>query len=491
MTIFGADFFPTPPDVAALMLDPLDIRGLVVLEPELGSGNLVAECLARGAARVIGCEIEPKLRSLLSGLPATRSGELQLIGEDFLQLQAADVAMVGAIVMNPPFSAGAAHLLHAWQIAPPGCRIVSLLNAGTLSHWHGGARQELQPLIEAYGNVQHLGQCFKEAERTTDVQVSMVRLRKPGEPVSGADEFDGFFLGPDDVEAEGHGLIRYNLARDMVQRYVEACRIFDHQLITAARLQTVLDGAYAPKTTGRWASDAKSSLAVMITENGVPRAANEFRKDLQRQLWEVIIKRMNLERTATSQLQKDLAVFTEQQAHVPFTMRNIYRMLEIIVGTHEQRMDKAVIEVFDEFTKHTKENRWGVEGWVTNEQYLFGKKFIINDFAELQYSGTVSIVSYGGNRTKMEDLIKALCSLTGRDYEAMKDPAGGYRYLEPGEWLDWGFFRFKVYKKGTGHFEFKDIDDWARLNKAVARIRGWVLPEQIKRPKARKGRAAT
>ena len=483
--MFNPDFYPTPPDVAALMLDPLDLRGKVILEPELGSANLALECLARGATRVIGCEIEPKLRSLLSGLPATRSGDLQLIGEDFLQLQAADAATVGAIVMNPPFSAGAAHLLHAWKIAPPGCQVVSLLNAGTLSHWHGGARQELQPLIDAYGSVQRLGQCFQDAERTTNVEVSMVRLRKPAS-ADDATEFDGFFLGPDDVEAEGHGLIRYNLARDMVQRYVEACRIFDEQLITAARLQTVLDGVYAPKATSRWADDAKSSLAVMITENGVPRAANEFRKDLQRQLWETVIKRMNLERTATSQLQKDLTLFTEQQAHVPFTMRNIYRMLEIIVGTHQQRMDKAVIEVFDEFTKHTKENRWGVEGWVTNEQYLFGKKFIINYLAELECSGRVSIKGYGGNRTKMEDLIKALCSLTGKDYEAMKDPAGGYRYLEPGEWLDWGFFRFKVYKKGTGHFEFKDPDDWARLNKAVARIRGWVLPEQMKRPKARR-----
>lgn len=488
--MFNPDFYPTPPDVAALMLDPLDLRGLVVLEPQLGSGNLAAECTARGAARVIGCEIEPKLRSLLAGSPAARAGTLQLIGEDFLQLQAADVAMVGAIVMNPPFSAGAAHLLHAWEIAPPGCPIVSLLNKGTLDHWHSGARQELQPLIEAYGGVQHLGQCFREAERTTNVEVSLVRLRKPGELSGDPGEFDGFFLGPDDVEAEGHGLIRYNLARDMVQRYVEACRIFDEQLVTAARLQTVLDGVYAPKSEGRWATDPKSSLAVMITENGVPRAANEFRKDLQRQLWEVVIKRMNLERTATSQLREDITKFTEQQAHVPFTMRNIYRMLEIIVGTHEQRMDKAVIAVFDEFTRHTKENRWGVEGWVTNEQYLFGKKFIIDHFAELEYSGTVSIKNYGGNRTRMDDLIKALCSLTGKDYEAMKDPADGYRCLVPGEWRDWGFFRFKVFKKGTGHFEFKDLDDWAILNKRVAKIRGWVLPEQMKRPKARKGGAA-
>jgi hypothetical protein len=479
--MFNPDFYPTPPEVAATMLDPLDLQGAVILEPSAGSGNLVAECLIRGAARVVACENEPKLRSLLAGGDAARTGRLQIIGEDFLQLQAGDVATVDAIVMNPPFSAGAAHLLHAWRIAPAGCQIVSLLNSCTLTRWHrGDDRRELQPLVDAYGSVQELGECFREAERRTNVEVSLVRLRKPAN--DDASEFDGFFMGPDDVEAEGQGIIPYNLARDVVNRYVEACKIFNEQLATAARLSTVLDGVYQAQGTG---------IAVLITENGVPRAANAFRKDLQRQFWTWVIKRMGLERTATSQLQKDLAKFVEQQSHVPFTMRNIYRMLEIVIGTHEQRMDKAVIEVFDEFTKHTKENRWGVEGWVTNEQYLFGKKFIVNDLVKPDWSGsTVSIKSYCGRRTQVEDLIKALCSICGKSYDLMKDPACGYDHLEAGVWQDWGFFRFKVYKKGTGHFEFKDLDDWARLNQRVAKIRGWVLPEQMKRPRPRRKREA-
>ena len=50
--MFNADFYPTPPEVAAEMLDPLDLRGRTVLEPSAGSGNLVRECLARGAAEV-------------------------------------------------------------------------------------------------------------------------------------------------------------------------------------------------------------------------------------------------------------------------------------------------------------------------------------------------------------------------------------------------------------------------------------------------------
>ena len=33
MTLFNPDFYPTPAEVAATMLDSLDLRGRVILEP--------------------------------------------------------------------------------------------------------------------------------------------------------------------------------------------------------------------------------------------------------------------------------------------------------------------------------------------------------------------------------------------------------------------------------------------------------------------------
>lgn len=66
--MFNHDFYPTPPEVAALMLDPLDLRGKTVLEPSAGKGDLVRECLARGAAEVLWCEKELQLRSILAAM---------------------------------------------------------------------------------------------------------------------------------------------------------------------------------------------------------------------------------------------------------------------------------------------------------------------------------------------------------------------------------------------------------------------------------------
>jgi len=464
--MFNPDFYPTPPNVAATMLDPLDLRGRVVVEPSAGSGNLVRECLALDAAEVLAVEPEPKLRAILAAIPCCH-----LIGNDWLQVTAEQIAHADLVVMNPPFSADERHILHAWAIAPAGCEIVSLCNWATVDGYRSTRAQlELCTLIEQYGSSQNLGPVFTDAERTTRCEIGLARLTKPGQRLSGADEFDGFFLGPDDIEAQGEGLIPYRRSRDLVNRYVEACRIYDEQLAAGVRLQAQVGGIY------------KGELGIQISMEGCATSRNRFRKELQKAFWESVIAEMLPRELATSQLQGDINTFVEQQTKVPFTERNLFRMLQIIAGTTDQRIDRAVEAAFDELTRHTKENRWQVEGWATNDAYLFNQKFIVPHLAEPDYMPhTVSLKRWSSNFPRVRDLIKALCYITGRPYAEVEDPACGYDRLEPGVWHDWGFFEFKVYKKGTGHFRFKSQEDWAALNARVARIKGLVLPEKLRR----------
>jgi len=110
VTLFGPDFYPTPPEVAAEMLDPLDLRGRTVLEPSAGKGDLVRECLARDAAEVLWCEAERELQHILVGIADARPAHAYA---DFLQVHPADVSHIDLIVMNPPFSADERHILDA------------------------------------------------------------------------------------------------------------------------------------------------------------------------------------------------------------------------------------------------------------------------------------------------------------------------------------------------------------------------------------------
>jgi hypothetical protein len=485
--MFNSDFYPTPPEVAATMLDCLDLRGRTILEPSAGSGNLIRECLNLGAAEVLYCEQEPQLRDILFAIKgayplACRFG-------NFLNAEAADVSHIDLIVMNPPFSADEAHILHAWEIAPPGCEIVALCNWNTICDEYvhrltqrgpKGLQKRLAHLINAYGSRESLGECFTTAERPTRVSVGLVRLRKPGQRASAADEFDGFFLGPDDIEAQGEGLIPYRRSRDIVNRYVEACRIYDEQVEAGVRLRGVLDGFFG------------GELGPQVTVEGAPVTRNRFRKELQKAAWTHVFAEFLPAQMATSNLRKDINAFVEEQSRIPFTERNIYRMLQIVAGTQEQRVDRAVEEAIDSLTKHTKENRWGVEGWVTNSGYMLNRRFIRSYMAELTYNNRgVTVRTYGSQSDEIRDLIKALCFLTGRSFEEVGEPHNpgveGGRYC-PGEWYEWGFFRFRAYKKGTVHFEFLDEEVWAAVNARYARIKGQVLPEASRRKAARRPR---
>ena len=476
--MINPDFYPTPPEVAAEMLDPLDLRGRVVLEPSAGSGNLVRECLDRGAAEVLWCEKEPQLRAILSRIRV--AFPLGTVANDFLGITADQVSHIDLIVMNPPFSADERHILHAWEIAPPGCEIVALCNWNTISDWRGNplttrpgtrVQQQLGYLIESYGSRQDMGECFSTAERPTRVSVGLVRLTKPGQRASATDEFDGFFLGPDDIEAQGEGIIPYRRSRDIVNRYVEACRIYDEQVEAGTRLRGVLDGFFGQE------------LGLQVTVEGAPVTRNRFRKDLQKAAWKHVFTEFLPAQLATSQLAKDINQFVEQQSRIPFTERNLWRMLQIVAGTQEQRVDRAVEQAIDSLTMHTKQNRYGVEGWVTNSGYMINQKFIRAYLAEPSWDGRgVRVQTYGRQADEIQDLIKALCFITGKRYEEMGQPTAS-QPLMPGEWYDWGFFEFKAHKKGTVHFQFKDRDVWAMLNARYARIKGQVLPEQPRRPK--------
>jgi hypothetical protein len=462
--VFSPDFYPTPPEVAATMLDPLDLRGRTVLEPSAGSGNLVHAALERGAEEVLMVEPEPQLRAILAAIPGSH-----LIGSDWLRVQAEQISHVDVICMNPPFSADEAHILHAWAIAPPGCEIVALANWNSISGHYRGLQLQLAKLIEAYGSKDDLGECFSTAERPTKVSVGLVRLTKPGQR-RGADEFEGFFLGPDDIEAQGEGIIPYRRSRDIVNRYVEACRIFDEQVAAGVRLRNVLDGFFG------------KDLGLQVTSEGQAVTRNRFRKDLQKAAWKHVFDEFLPQQMATSQLAKDINRFVEDQSKIPFTERNIYRMLQIVAGTQEQRIDRAVEEAIDSLTQYTQENRYGVEGWATNSGYMLNQRFIRPGMAQLTFSDPrkVRLQTYGPSWDEIRDLIKALCFITGRAFEEVGTPERiSENQYWPGDWHEWGFFLFKPHKKGTVHFEFQDREVWAALNARYAKIKGQVLPEKL------------
>lgn len=484
--LFNRDFYPTPVEVIEQMVGLEDIAGKVVLEPSFGSGNIVKYLNEHHAREVLGCEINDKLRASAQGV--------RVVGSDFLQLQSEDVSHIDMIIMNPPFSRQEDHILYAWDIAPDGCTIITLCNASLLGRttcYSSKKEQEIANLIELYGHSDYLGNVFKDAERQTEVNVGVIRLYKPG---NGKNEFDGYFTDEaDEPEVQGNGIITYNFVRDCVNRYVAAVSRVDAALSAGEEINKLTD------TFGSF----RIQFGAFDTSGSTHRSVTKevFRKELQKRAWRWIFSKFELDAYVTRSVMEKINNFVEKQCSVPFTMKNIYKMVEMIFGTRGQIMQDVVLDAFDIICKYSDDNYTVVgEKWKTNSAHMVNKKFIVPYMCEGYSYGytnpTVKLNSYGrGRNVDMDDIVKALCFLTGRPYQWKERDEEGKEHvcqmrtlyefvyqmnMEWGQWYDWTFFRIKGFKKGTMHVEFQNDDDWALFNIAVAKVRGWELPANVK-----------
>lgn len=477
MNVFtnNADFYPTPVEVINTMMMGECFVGKTILEPSAGKGNIVDWLKANGAGNVIACEKDENLKKLLTG-------KCDIIADDFLSVSSEQISHVDYIVMNPPFSEGAKHILHAFEIAPAGCTIIALCNSSSLNKgWeHDATKEKLIETVKLYGCEEYLGDVFSCAERQTKVNVSMVKLYKEGE---GVNEFDAYMFSneADILDAnETEGLVRYNVVRDMVNRYISAVRLFDETMAAAEKINSIAC------FNGEGNRFLPVKFAVVDSSNAVVHVSHQqYKKALQKYYWRLIFDKLNMEKYATQKLREQINKFVEQQTNVPFTMHNIYQVLNMVMQTTKQRMDTALLEAFDMICSFSSENSTAGETWKTNANYMVNKKFIVPGMTSYDAQWPTAFVkrSYSSHDTMMQDVIKALCYITGKNYDAIPD-IGQFLYdneIQWGTWFNWAFFRVKAFKKGTMHFEFLDEKVWMTFNKAVAEQRGWVLPKKRKK----------
>lgn len=487
------DFYPTPNAVIEQMMMGEDFIGKTILEPSAGKGNIVDWLKKNGAGEVIACENDPNIRKLLDG-------KCELIANDFLTVTPDMVSHVQHIVMNPPFSKGAEHILHAYEIAPPGCTITALCNSETINGYSRyDKNQRLCELIENEGREESLGSVFEQdAERRTRCRVSLVKLYKHGD---GEDEFAGYFFADYDEDSananEREGIMPYNFIRELVNRYVSAVKMFDEVMAATDRINeaaTYVEYEDVVKTNGepgkrkveygylpvRFKAVSSDDRATTVTHSS-------YRKALQKYYWRIIFNKLNMQKYATAKLNEQINKFIETNKNAPFTMANIYRVIDIVIQTTGQRMQSALVEAFDTICELSAENSTAGEKWKTNANYMVNKRFIVDwmtDYGDYSWHHDSVRIRYSGNRDKIDDVTKALCFLTGSNYDSI----GGLQNTAEGQpwgtWFVWGFFKCIAYKKGTMHFEFLDEEVWFKFNYEVSKLRGWNLPKKSS-PKAR------
>ena len=493
MNIFqnNVDFYPTPKEVVERMLMGEDIAGKTILEPSAGKGDICTVLREYGATNILVCENDDHNRKLLQGKYD------EFLCDDFLQLTSERVSHIDYIVMNPPFSKGCEHIHHAYDIAPPGCTIIALCNNSNFSNYYRNSYEsKVKELIDNFGHHESLGRCFSTAERKTDVDVALIKLYKEG---TGANEFDGYMFESVDSDSlngnTSEGLVAYNFVRDLVSRYTGAVKLFDETMEATRRINEMAyfdDPADHDKPSYFKANIPIIFKAVKRNEDSrysdTPVTHALYKKELKRYYWGIIFRKLNMDKYATKELREQINKFIETQGAVPFTMKNIYKVVDMVIQTNGQRMQRALVEVFDKICSLSAQNSTAGEKWKTNSNYMVNKRFIVDFIGHPQDSRWPDKnvrITYGGNIDAISDLVKALCWLTATNYDEIGslDSHCRKQHLDWGTWFEWGFFRVRVYKKGTAHFEFLDENVWARFNQEVAKTKGWHLGSQEQKVK--------
>lgn len=497
--MFNVNFYPTPREVIERMTFGIDLYGKNVLEPSAGSGNIISFAKELGA-KVTACEINQDLATI-----AARKAD-KFLKHDFMHVTAEEVSHINYILMNPPFTADEKHILHAFDIAPEGCEIVALCNWNTIKNAYSSYRVNLKNIIEKHGSSECLGDVFAKSERETDVNIGLIKLFKPK---TGDMEFEDYFFDMTEQQeevVEGSGIMKHNDVREIVNRYVAAVKMFSSVIDASDQMNSLIGPINGSGRITFGVNQKRDGRDYTITRD-------EFKKELQKSAWKTIFDKMKMEKYVTKSVMADINKYVEHQQKVPFTMTNIYKMIEIIFGTHASRMERVLVDAFDKICSFSADNSEAGEKWKTNSSYKVNQKFIIPGIVAGDYS-YMRVSYYSDNRqSDMDDIVKAICFITGRDYgekernenvEVNKFPslwefthntyrldksgnrlkaANGYsdilRELEHGKWHVWNeFFEIRGYKKGTLHVKFRSEAVWMEFNKRVAKIKGWTLPRK-------------
>jgi hypothetical protein len=470
-------FYPTPPALVRQLVAPY-VRGEhewerripgIILDPSAGMGDILGivkrEYGVRSNAPQTLLAIEPDLKGqmVLAGLGAT------LLAFDFFDYPAAD-RHIDFIFMNPPFRSGAKHLLHAWEIAPPGCQIACVLNEQTVANAHTNDRQVLERLIEEHGQVEDAGQPFLQAERPTDVRCVIVRLTKS--VTAKVLDWDALNLEADEtpIAPDPETFMENALARrgstiaGLVQSYAAVRDLMAQRDALESSIKRILAGAQIH-----------------------PAKSIQTDADLKAAYWEWVWRATTLGERTTSQFRKEFDALLASANSVAFNEENILRVLQAFVASAPDIMQQCIVGAFDAMTRYHAENRDRSAAWVTNDSYRIARRIIL-PWQQL-YDDKYRYWHTWGFREadRLDDLDKAICFVVGEDYGAIERTsaaiAAQMRRLAERPGLDHRepfystFFRIRVFKKGAIHLDWRSEETWERFNYAAARYKNW-LPDK-------------
>lgn len=473
--MFDPEFYPTPTLLAHRMVSP--IRDAACwLEPSAGKGN-IADVIRelRREPRIDTIEQNPELAATLIGKG------YPVLADDWLSYSG--LCYYDAIVMNPPFSNAEQHILKAWDFLHAG-DIVALLPTRMVAEPAHIQERLLANLITTQnGTVENLGPVFRNAERMTSVDVSLLRLKK----IAVDDSLDLWANVSQEKDAPAEAPDDQFLATPdqlgNMEHYFNSATNHMVEAIRHLRRAAVYLAANGIKTSAH--NDAYAQIAAMGLTN-INTAMASFASQHRRDAWFQVFEKMEFRKWLDKQQREEFLRDVEKNGNVPFTAENIKGTLQNVFLQRRKLFEKSVANVFDELCRFYKGNGNHSEGWKTNSSYKVNRKLVFPWGCEFdsKFFRYFSLRYGHGNIDIYNDLDRILCVLAGRDFAKCRTVETAlhekFRALGHGVTTPFDntaqsdFFDMKFWMKGTVHLSFHDKDLWEKFNVTAAAGKKWI-----------------
>lgn len=467
----NSEFYPTPAELIDRMMRDIDFDMIsTVLEPSAGKGDIAERISKRMKSwHDLDCiEIDPDLQHILKG-----KGH-KVVHDDFLTFDT--YKRYDLIIMNPPFSNGAEHLIKALKLQANGGKVVCLLNAETLRNPYTRPRQELLDVLNQYSaKIEYIKDSFATAERRTDVEIALVNVDIPRvEPRSKIYEEMERAVGADEPVIEEKAEIEFaDFIKAIVHRYkVETAATVDFINEYYGLLPYTKDG-----------SCPILYLTYRIEGRDKDVSVNGYLEQVRLKYWKTLLASPKFTGKLTSNLQDEYRGMVEKLKDYEFSEFNISKlaieMTERVVSGIEETIMKMFDRLSDEHSWYQKSGNSNVhyyDGWAHNKAHKVAKKVILPCYGVYDQWDPNRFRTYEAVRA-LEDIEKVFNYLDdGRtvevDLRATIESAKENPKKIPCKYFDVDFF-----KKGTMHITFTSLELLDKFNIYAARNRRWLPPD--------------
>lgn len=478
--ILNKNFYPTPAPLVSKMICKIKKQPRKVLEPSAGKGDIVdaVESFWRhrygGSMDIFAIEIDPTLQATLRGK------EIKLIDSDFLAYAGTD--QFDLIIANPPFDEGDKHLHKALDIMYRG-QIIFLLNAETLRNPHTNDRKLLvRRLEEAGAEIEYIQNAFVTAERRTGVEVALINI------VIDRKVEDDLFADCNDHAARCHASVsdKHEVStgktiEELVLEYEDVVRVGTETILGYYRNYRKVHKYIKLNQSEKQYEKSSEDLTILM-QNTV----NTLLRDVRVDFWRRTLELKDFKAKLTEKKRKEFEDALTVHCHMNFTESNIRQFMLNLVGSYEQTLTEAVLDLFDMFTiRHTwsddnrhEKNIHYFNGWKTNKAFKVGKRVVIPVRASY---GSAFCDSYDG-RWKLnygaadflDDVDKVMSYFDGGVAYTSMSTALTTAFAAGESTAVSTYFKIIAHKKGTAHLTFLSDDILRRFNVVACRGKGWL-----------------